>query len=300
VRILLSGKTGQLGRALGSALTNIGDLTVLGRDEFDLTSQPSMRRTLNEIRPDLIVNAAAYTAVDKAESERDLAMAVNGEAPGFMASWAAENDAAILHYSTDYVFDGTATEPYREDDAPNPINIYGETKRAGEIAVTKARAPHLIIRTSWVYDAEGSNFLRTILRLARERTNLQIVNDQRGAPTPTWWLAETSKRIISTSSGNDLFGKGRSRLLHAAPTGVTSWHGFATAIIDEMRRRSYNFAVETIEPIPTSGYPTPAARPLNSALCLDRLRQNFGITPPTWRDALAPVIDRLVQIEGKP
>lgn len=299
MRILLSGKSGQLGRALASALQDVGDITALGRDEFDLTSQDSMQRALDEIRPDLIINAAAYTAVDKAESERDLAMAVNGEAPGFMARWAAENNAAILHYSTDYVFDGTATEPYRENDAPNPINIYGETKRAGEIAVTKAAAPHLIIRTSWVYDAEGSNFLRTVLRLARERTSLQIVNDQQGAPTPAWWLAEASKQIIVDSISNDLFGKDRSGLLNAAPTGVTSWHGFATAIIDEMRQRSIPLAVETIEPIPTSDYPTPATRPQNSALYLKRLKLEFGITPPTWQEALAPVINRIVKIEGK-
>lgn len=299
MRILLSGKTGQLGRALASALRNLGDVTTLGRDEFDLASQDSMQRALDDIHPDLIINAAAYTAVDKAESERNLAMAVNGKAPGFMAKWAAENDAAILHYSTDYVFDGSATEPYREDDTPNPINIYGETKRAGEIAVAKAGARHLIIRTSWVYDAEGSNFLRTILRLARDRTNLQIVADQRGAPTPAWWLAEASRQIISASSGKGLFGKDRGGLLHAAPTGVTTWHGFATAIIDEMRQRSIPLAVETVEPIPTSGYPTPAARPQSSSLCLNRLEFEFGITPPTWHEALVPVIDRVVKAEGE-
>lgn len=300
MRILLSGKTGQLGRSLALALQDVGVITALGRDEFDLTSQDSMQRALNDIHPNLIVNAAAYTAVDKAESEPDLAMAVNGEAPGFMAGWAAKNNAAILHYSTDYVFDGTATEPYREDDTPNPINIYGETKRAGEIAVAKTGARHLIIRTSWVYDAEGSNFLRTILRLARERTSLQIVSDQRGAPTPAWWLAEASKQIIVDSSSNNLFGKERSGLLNAAPTDVTSWHGFATAIIGQMRKRSARFAVETIEPIQTSGYPTPAARPHNSTLCLDRLRQEFGITPPTWQDALTLVIEKVMASEGRP
>lgn len=299
MRILLSGKTGQLGRALAATLRDVGDVRALGRDEFDLTSQDSMQRALVEIHPDLIINAAAYTAVDKAESERDLAMAVNGDAPGFMARWAAENDAAILHYSTDYVFDGSATEPYREDDTPNPINIYGETKRAGEIAVAKAGARHLIIRTSWVYDAEGSNFLRTILRLARERTSLQIVADQRGAPTPAWWLAEASRQIVFASSSKSLFEKGHGGLLHAAPTGITSWHGFATAIIDEMRQRSIPLAVDTIEPIPTSGYPTPAARPQNSTLCLNRLKFEFGNTPPTWHEALAPVIDRIVKTEGK-
>jgi dTDP-4-dehydrorhamnose reductase len=240
----------------------------------------------------LIVNAAAYTAVDKAESERDIAMAVNGEAPGIMASWAERHGAAILHYSTDYVFDGTGGTPWREDDPPSPINVYGETKRAGEIAVAGSGAPHLIIRTSWIYDAQGANFLRTILRLARERNSLQIVDDQVGAPTPAWWLAEVSARIAAE---NQMFVGDRGGLLHAAPAGRTSWHGFAEAIVEGARERGLSFAVEAIEPIPSSAYSTPATRPLSSMLSLDRLEKIFGVAPPPWRDALSPVLDEIAQ-----
>lgn len=297
MRILLSGGTGQLGRALAATLPAIGDITVPTRTELDLQNGAAMRGALDSVRPDLIINAAAYTAVDKAESEPAIAMAVNGEAPGIMADWAARHGAAILHYSTDYVFDGTGGTPWREGDPTGPINVYGESKRAGEVAIAESGAPHLIIRTSWIYDAQGANFLRTILRLARERSELQFVDDQIGAPTPAWWLAEASTRIVVENQG---FMGDRGGLLHTAPAGRTSWHGFAEAIVEGARERGGSFAVEAIDPIPSSAYPTPAARPLNSRLCLDRLEKVFGVTPPLWRDALSPVLDEIAQEADQP
>lgn len=290
MRILLSGGTGQLGRALASTLPAIGDLSAPTRTELDLQHSTTIHRVLGMVCPDLIINAAAYTAVDKAESEPDMAMAVNGEAPGIMADWAAQNGAAILHYSTDYVFDGTGKTPWREDDPTGPINVYGKSKRAGEIAIAKSGAPHLVIRTSWVYDAQGPNFLRTILRLAGERNRLQIVDDQIGAPTPAWWLAKASAQIIAE---NQSFTGNRGGLLHAAPAGQTSWHGFAEAIVEGARNRGVSLTVEAIEPLPSSAYPTPADRPRNSMLCLDHLNEVFGVRPPHWRDVLSPVLDQV-------
>ncbi len=291
MRILLSGATGQLGQALAATLPKVGDVSAPPRAAFDLQRESTMRQILDEVNPGLIVNPAAYTAVDKAEIEPDIAMAVNGRAPEIMAEWAFANDATILHYSTDYVFDGSGRAPLKEDDPTNPINVYGETKRAGEVAVTESGASHLIIRSSWIYDAQGSNFLRTMLRLARERTSLQIVDDQIGAPTPAWWLAQVSTQIISQATSEGGFrGEGGS-LLHAAPDGQTSWFGFASAIFEGARARSMSLAIETVDAIPTEAYPTPAARPRNSVFCLDRLRQTYKITPPDWRDALSPVLD---------
>lgn len=289
MRILLTGRTGQLGRALAATLPSIGELTVTGRDRLDLANPATIRDVLDATRPELIVNAAAYTAVDQAESERETAMAINGIAPGIIAEWAAAQGAAILHYSTDYVFDGKGGAPWRESDAADPVNAYGETKRAGEVAVAESGAAHLIVRTSWVYDAQGSNFLRTILRLAGERESLRIVDDQIGAPTPAWWLADMSAKILAEGG----IGPGRDGILHAAPAGSTSWHGFAAAIVEGARQRGIDLVIETIDPIPSSEYPTPAPRPGNSVFSLERLEQTFGITPPHWRDALSPVLDEV-------
>jgi dTDP-4-dehydrorhamnose reductase len=293
MRILLTGKTGQLGGELAIRLQNHGEVYAPTRDEFDLCSAESMRRVLDDVHPNLIVNAAAYTAVDKAESDHETAMLVNERAPEIMAIWAAAHDAAILHYSTDYVFDGTGSEPYCEDDTVSPINVYGQTKYRGEQAIKRSGVAHLIVRTSWLYDADGSNFLKTILRLARERAALNIVDDQVGAPTPAWWLAEASTEIVSSMKNAGGFVNAYGGILHAATAGRTSWHGFAMAIVEGARLRSIPLAVETIEPVPTSAYPTPAARPAFSVFGLDRLRADFAVTPPHWRDALAPVLDRI-------
>jgi len=298
MRILLSGKSGQLGHALAERLPKIGDLVAPPRDTFDLEDEASLHRTLDAVRPTLIVNAAAYTAVDKAEEYRETAFAVNATAPKIMANWATANEAAMLHYSTDYVFGGRGSAPIRENEPTNPINAYGATKRAGEIAVAESGAPHLIVRTSWLYNAEGSNFVRTILRLARERDALRIVDDQIGAPTPAWWLADISTEIIRQSRDDDLFVGSHGGLLHAAPAGETSWYGFATAIVDGARERSLALTVEEITPIPSSAYPTPAARPNYSVFNLDRLRRDFRVEPPHWRDSLDPVLDEIAKRDG--
>lgn len=293
MRILLSGSTGQLGGALATSLPQVGDIVAPDRTQFDLTDESSIRHTLDDIRPDLIVNAAAYTAVDQAESERQSAIAVNSRAPEIMAEWAAAQGIALLHYSTDYVFEGTGRDPLKEKDATNPINVYGESKRAGEIAIADSGARHLIIRTSWLYGPQGSNFLRTILRLAQERECLRIVDDQIGTPTPTWWLADISAQILQQKP--DLFETTRCGILHAAPCGDTSWHGFAVAIVEGARKRSIPLTVTNIAAIPSSAYPTPAPRPAHAVFSLERLQRNFGITPPHWRNALEPVLDDVAQ-----
>lgn len=296
MQILLSGATGKLGRALHGNLTRLGEVSAPTRAAFDLAVEESVRQTLDALRPDLIVNAAAYTAVDRAEEERDAAQQINARAPGIMAKWAAAHGSAILHYSTDYVFDGKGRTPWKESDQTDPVNAYGATKRAGEIAIAESGAAHLIVRTSWLYDAQGANFARTILRLARERSELRIIDDQIGAPTPAWWLAEASIRILQQFGDGILFEGRRGGPLHAAPEGTTSWYGFAMAIIDGARERAMPLSVEKIVPIPTSEYPTPAARPEFSVFDLSRLRTEFEISPPHWRDALAPVLD---DIAGK-
>ncbi len=298
MRILLSGVTGQLGRALAAILPPLGEVFAPPRQSFDLQKENSIHQTLEALQPGLIINAAAYTAVDRAENERETAFAVNARAPELMAEWAAAHGAALLHYSTDYVFDGRGHAPLRESDPTDPINAYGETKRAGEIAIANSGAAHLIVRTSWLYDGQGANFLCTILRLARERNALQIVDDQIGAPTPAWWLAKISTEIIRQFNDRKLFTGSRDGVLHAAPAGETSWHGFATAIVDGARERSLAFAVEDIAPIPSSAYPTPAARPNYSVFNLDRLRRDFRIRAPHWRNALDPVLDEIAQRDG--
>ena len=288
-RILLTGGTGQLGRNLALALQELGKMKVPARAEFDLASEASMHRTLDEWRPGLIVNAAAYTAVDRAESEPELALAVNGAAPAAMAGWATRNDAAIVHFSTNYVFDGAAPHAYREADKTGPVSVYGASKLAGEAAVRESGAAHLIIRTSWLYAAQGQNFVHTILRLAREREALRIVDDQTGAPTSAEWLPRISAQIIAKPP----FSGNRSGVLHAAADGSVSWHGVACAIVDGARARGWPIKARTISPIPTSDYPTPAARPRNSVLDLDRLGRIYGIAPTPWREQLDAELDKI-------
>lgn len=293
MRILLSGCEGQLGRALAVVLPSHGELHAFAKADFDLTDEAAMRAVLDRVHPDLIVNAAAYTAVDQAETEAALAMAVNGVGPGVLAGWAAAHGAAVLHYSTDYVFDGEGTGPYRESDGVCPVNQYGASKLAGEQAIRDSGARHLIARTSWLYDGAGRNFLTTIRRLAAEREELRIVEDQFGAPTSVGWLAAATGRILAGASGPTLFQGDSGGVLHMAAAGITSWHGFATAIIDEARRRGFPIKAERIVPIPASAYPTTARRPHNSVFALDRLRGEFGIAPPPWREALSQVFEAM-------
>lgn len=298
MRILLTGANGQIGWELRRTLATLGELRAMDRRAMDLTDPESVRRGIRESGPQVIVNAAAYTAVDRAESEPELAAAVNAEAPALMASEAARIGALLVHYSTDYVFDGTKEGAYDEEDQPNPLNVYGRTKLAGEAAIREAGIPHLIFRTSWVYSGRGRNFMLTILRLARERDELRIVDDQIGAPTWSRMVAEATAQILARlkpfdGALKDLAGCGG--LYHLSAAGRTSWCGFANAILDQVRAAGIEDAVDfrarRIVPIPTHEYPTPARRPKNSVLSNDKLLRAFGIALPDWACSLKRCVE---------
>jgi dTDP-4-dehydrorhamnose reductase len=294
MRILVTGVTGQVGSALLDALAPAASIVAAGRKELDLAQPDQIASALDRIAADLIVNPAAYTAVDRAEDERELAFRINAEAPGAIASWAAGQGVPLIHFSTDYVFDGSAKQPWCEDDDARPLSAYGASKLAGENAVRSAGGPHLIVRTSWVYAATGSNFLRTIVRLAREREELRIVADQFGAPTSARLIANAIAGIIMVSGAQlaERFAASGS-LVNLSASGETSWHGFATAIVEGLRARGVTLAVKGIAPIRTEDYPTKAKRPANSCFDLTRLRQVFGIETPRWEEALMAELDRL-------
>ncbi len=286
-KILLTGGTGQVGSELLRFLGHLGEVTAPGSSDLDLTQPERIREAVRDIRPHLIVNAAAYAAVDRAEEERDLAMALNGSAPKILAEEARALKAAMVHYSTDYVFDGSKDGSYLETDEINPINVYGITKASGDAAVQKASIPHLIFRTSWVYGLTGKNFLLTLQRLAGEKDELGIVNDQCGAPTWSRLIAQTTANILdqtlSSTKPADMSQIGQaSGIYNMTCSGQTSWFGFAEEILkglpDAERLK--------LMPIPTSDYPTPARRPLNSVLSNGKLRDTFGILPPDWQGVL--------------
>ena len=283
MRVLLIGRSGQVGWELQRALASLGGLVALDRAGMDLADPDSIHRAIADARPEVIVNAAAYTAVDKAESEPDLAMRINGVAPGIIAEEAARIGALLVHYSTDYVFNGAKDAPYREDDPPAPLNVYGRTKLAGEEAVRAAGGPHLIFRTSWVYSSRGSNFLPTMLRLARERSELRIVSDQVGAPTWARGIAELTARALGAGPG---LARERSGVYHLTAGGTVSWFGFAQAIFEQASARSAEFKAPAVIPIRSSQFPTPARRPANSRLDTARLTAAFGLTPPSWQQML--------------
>jgi dTDP-4-dehydrorhamnose reductase len=248
------------------------------------------------LRPDLIVNPAAYTAVDLAEDERELAFRVNAEAPAAMAHWAARRGVPLLHFSTDYVFDGSGEAPWREDDAPAPLSVYGASKLAGEDAIRTAGGPHLVVRTSWVYAAEGRNFLRTIARLAGERKELKIVADQFGAPTSARMIADAVVKILrpQLSSGGRPFERDGG-VVNVSASGETSWHGFAAAIVAGLQRRGVRLAVEAVIPIAAAEYPTRARRPQNSRLDHGRLNDTFGVVMPSWGEGLETELDEMTK-----
>lgn len=282
MKILLTGKNGQVGWELQRTLAPLGEVIAVNRQALDLANPDAIRALIRQVKPALIVNPAAHTAVDKAESEPELAMAVNGIAPGIMAEEAKRLGAAMIHYSTDYVFDGGKTTPYTEKDMPNPGNVYGKTKLAGEQAIQAVGIPHLILRTSWVYGTRGRNFLLTILRLAQERDELKIVDDQVGAPTSSRMIAEATAQILAQTRGN--LG-GASGLYHLTAAGQTSWYGFAAAIL-ESQARATGVVGARLTPIPTSDYPLPAPRPMYSLMANDKLQRAFGVAIPAWQDGL--------------
>ncbi|MDP3843863.1 MAG: dTDP-4-dehydrorhamnose reductase [Oxalobacteraceae bacterium] len=283
-RILLTGKTGQVGYELERSLQGLGEIIALDRSQMDLANLDQVRDVIRQIKPNLIINPAAYTAVDKAESEPDLAMRINGEAPGVMAEEAKKLGAAMIHYSTDYVFDGTKTTPYLETDPTCPINVYGVTKLAGEQAIQAAGIPHLILRTSWVYGMRGNNFLCTILRLAQEREELRIVADQHGAPTWCRTIADTTAHIVALAKGAQdaqEWWQERSGIYHLTAQGQTTWFEFTQAILENAAIAKKSVLI----PITTQEYPLPAKRPTYSILSCERLMNTFcGL--PEWENAL--------------
>ena len=299
--ILLTGKNGQVGWELLRLLPQLGEVVALGHNQLDLSKPTDIRRIVQEVRPQFIVNAAAYTAVDQAERDETTAQAVNMEAPGLMAEEAKKIGAVLVHYSTDYVFDGAKRLPYDEADSANPINVYGKTKLAGEQAIRGSGVPHLIFRTSWVYATRGRNFLLTILRLATEREELRIVCDQIGAPTWGREIAVSTAKILAQVIGRGSMGSSFSEIdgtYHMTAAGETTWYDFAKTILEEAARasREVSWLVEAslgrplitkrIIPITTSEYPTPAARPAYSVLSNSRLVLTFGFELPDWRTQL--------------
>ena len=291
--ILLFGGNGQVGWELRRTLAPLGDVRALERADVDLVDRDALRRVVRDAAPSLIVNAAAYTAVDRAEEDAALAHAVNAEAPRILAEEAKRLDAGLVHFSTDYVFDGSASRAYRETDAPAPANVYGESKLAGETAIQDIGCAHLILRTSWVYSMRGANFLLTVRRLAGQLEELRIVGDQRGAPTWARSVAETVALVVARCGAPGRVGdlRGQGGLYHLTATGETSWHGFAVAVVDWMRATGQPVRCRQIHAIPTTDYPTPARRPANSVLDCSRLREAFGIVIPDWRDQLSLCCD---------
>jgi dTDP-4-dehydrorhamnose reductase len=289
MRLLVFGTTGQVAREIARAAPARGaTLAALGRAEVDLADPVACAAAVMAAEADAVINAAAYTAVDRAEDEPELAHAVNAAAPGAMAEAAAARGLPFLHVSTDYVFDGTPGRPWREDDPTGPLGAYGRSKLAGEQAVAAAGGPHAVLRTSWVFSAHGTNFVKTMLRVGAERDTLRVVDDQVGGPTPARAIAEALIAIAGAFAA----GRGQSGVYHFAGAPDVSWAGFARAIFAENAERTGARAPEVV-PIPTTDYPTPARRPLNSALDCTRIRAAYGIVRPDWRADLAAVLEEL-------
>lgn len=287
MRVLLLGANGQVGWELQRSLAPLGELVALDRrslGEADFARPESLAALVERVAPDVIVNAAAHTAVDKAESEPELAHTLNATAPGVLARAAAARGALLVHYSTDYVFDGSGTQARNEDAATGPLSVYGHSKLGGEQAIRASGARHLILRTSWVYAARGGNFAKTMLRLAAERDRLTIIDDQFGAPTGAELLADVTAHALRTLAARpELAGT-----YHAVAAGETHWHGYATHVIEWARARGHavKVAPDAILPVPTSAFPTPARRPLNSRLDTRKLREAFGLTLPPWQQGV--------------
>ena len=295
MKILLLGKNGQVGWELQRSLAVIGEVVALDRHPVaspygpihgDLSDLEGLRDTIRRVQPQVIVNAAAYTAVDKAETDRELARTVNALASQVLAEEALQLDALLVHYSTDYVFDGSGTRAWKETDAVSPINWYGATKLEGEQLIVASGCKHLILRTSWVYAARGNNFAKTMLRLAKERPALNVIADQIGAPTGAELLAD----IATAALQQTLLRPETCGIYHLAPAGETSWHEYAQFVIDFAREHGELLAVEAINAIPTTQYPTPAQRPLNSRLDTDKLRQTFSLHLPDWQSGVTRML----------
>lgn len=293
-RIVVTGTSGQVGWELLRSLAPLGEVVPAGRTIIDLEQPAQAAAVLRTLRPDILVNPAAFTAVDRAESEPELAQRVNGDAVAAMAAVCAELGTLFVHYSTDYVFDGHKSEPYVETDATGPVSVYGRTKRAGEQALAASRCRHVILRTSWVYGARGKNFMLTMLKLGRERDSLRVVADQFGAPTWSRSIADATAQILSRIS---LADSPPESLVHLTSAGRTSWHGFAQAIIERGTVLNLTRPVPVL-PIATSEYPTPARRPAQSCLAGTRAALVYGIHMPDWQEALALCLDDLAALRS--
>ncbi len=297
MKILLFGKNGQVGWELQRSLAPLGELVALDHDSKepsgDFTDIESLAKTVRAVNPDVIVNAAAHTAVDKAESEAELARTINALAPGVLAQEALRAHAWLVHYSTDYVFDGSGDQPWLETDATAPLNVYGETKREGEQLIRQSGCRHLIFRTSWVYGARGGNFAKTMLKLARERDSLSVIDDQVGAPTGADLLADITAHAIRTAQLRpDVSG-----LYHLVAGGETSWHGYASFVIDFARRAGIPLKVapDAVRPVPTSAFPSAAKRPLNSRMDTAKLGRTFDMILPDWRFGVERMLSEVLE-----
>jgi len=296
VKILLLGKNGQVGWELQRSLAPLGEVIALDSDSRELcgdfTKLDGLGQTVRSVAPDIIVNAAAHTAVDKAESEPELVRTINALAAGVLAQEAKRSNAWLIHYSTDYVFDGSGDKPWLETDATAPLNVYGATKLEGEQLIQQSGCKHLIFRTSWVYGARGGNFAKTMLRLAQERDSLSVINDQIGAPTGADLLADiTAHAIRTTQLKPELSG-----LYHLVAAGETSWHGYASLVIEHARRAGLPLKVtaDAVKPVPTSAFPTPAKRPLNSRLDTTKLQLTFGLHLPDWQAGVSRMLTEIL------
>lgn len=294
MKILVTGKNGQVGFELMKTLAPLGKVTGVDLEECDLSQSAAIDALLERVRPDIVINAAAYTDIDKAESEPTIAHAVNAQAPKIFARYAARHNIPIIHFSTDYVFDGSKADPYLEDDEANPKSVYGKTKWLGEEAVRKMAAKHIIIRTSWVFGSHGVNFLKTMLRLAAERDRLSIVSDQFGAPTSARMLAEATAQIIKELTEPGSYRKYGT--YHVAATGETSWHGYAQLIIEKANKLGFvtKIAAKEIRPIATKENPMPASRPFNSRLNTNKVRTVFSVRLLKWQDEVQRVLKELI------
>ncbi|MDD3935973.1 dTDP-4-dehydrorhamnose reductase [Rhodoferax sp.] len=297
MRILLTGKEGQVGFELRRALALLGEVHAIDVADCDLGNEAAIRRMVQGLRPDVIVNPAAYTAVDKAESEPALAANINAHAPGILALEAERLGAMLVHFSTDYVFDGKKNGAYNETDTPNPKSVYGVTKLAGEHAVQRLCTRHVILRTSWVVGAHGNNFAKTMLRLAAERDELNVVSDQCGTPTSAALLADLTAHLVRQASQPTRMETGRFPygLYHATASGSTNWHAYASYVIERARAagQPVRVAPDAIKPIATEAYPTPARRPANSQLDTTKLRETFGLHLPSWQAGVDHILDQL-------
>lgn len=293
MNILLFGKTGQVGWELQRALAPLGHLTAVDvhSEEYcgDFSNSEGVAETVRRVRPDVIVNAAAHTAVDKAETERDFAELLNATSVAAIAKEAQALGAWLVHYSTDYVFPGTGETPWKETDETAPLNVYGETKQAGEKAVADHCEKHLIFRTSWVYAGKGNNFAKTMLRLAKERETLSVINDQFGAPTGAELLADCTAHAIRVA----LHKPEVAGLYHLVASGTTTWHDYAALVFEEARKAGITLAIETLNAVDTSAYPTPARRPLNSRLNTEKFQRNFDLILPAWDVGVKRMLNEL-------